>query len=57
MPHVNQALKRVNNRLPELLSEEFVDGLAHGVGRRWPKRWLLPSLCAVESELSPMTSA
>ncbi|MHB1768458.1 MAG: hypothetical protein ACYCUV_11490 [Phycisphaerae bacterium] len=57
MTRMIQALKRVNNRLPESLSGEFVDGLAHGVGWRWPKRSLSRSLCAVASELIPMTSA
>lgn len=57
MIHMIQALMRVNNRLLELRSNEFVDGLAHEVGWRWRKRSLSRSLCAVESEFIPMTSA
>ena len=42
MTHVIQALQRVNNQLPELLSEEFVGGLARAVGWQWRKRVLSP---------------
>ena len=42
MTHVIQALQRVNNQLPELLSEDFVGGLARAVGWQWRKRVLSP---------------
>ncbi len=42
MTHVIQTLQRVNNQLPELLSEEFVGGLARAVGWQWRKRVLSP---------------
>lgn len=42
MTNMIQALQRVNNQLPELLSEEFVGGLARAVGWQWRKRVLSP---------------
>jgi hypothetical protein len=42
MTHMIQALQRVNNQLPELLSEEFIGGLARAVGWQWRKRVLSP---------------
>ncbi|MGC9261786.1 MAG: IS4 family transposase, partial [Phycisphaerae bacterium] len=42
MTHMIQALQRINNQLPELLSEEFVGGLAREVGWQWRKRVLSP---------------